>query len=233
MQKAKQRPIRPAGSAPSTVTAGRAAQTAHFIVRKVDEIAREAFSEYVAAAERLKAAEAKKKEYPQRRGLVDAAYMAKSTRAEADVLEAKEAIKAAKKRLESHADDLAAQLGDAYSVDPAQLDGATLELLKSGILTANEYSKLLHEAQEKGNVTMIRLIGKYAADAADELTAKYGQSDSTARALRLVSHESRQSSGDELLKTFDYLGDVYGRSISNPAMINHWGELTAAAIENF
>lgn len=212
----------------------------NYIARKVDEIAREAFSEYVAAAERLKAAEAKKKEYPQRRGLVDAAYMAKSTRAEADVLEAKEAIKAAKKRLESHADDLAAlrrelatQLDDAYSVDPAQLDGATLELLKSGILTANEYSKLLHEAQEKGNVTMIRLIGKYAADAADELTAKYGQSDSTARALRLVSHESRQSSGDELLKTFDYLGDVYGRSISNPAMINHWGELTAAAIENF
>ena len=103
----------------------------NYIARKVDEIAREAFSEYGAAAERLKAAEAKKKEYPQRRGLVDAAYMAKSTRAEADVLEAKEAIKAAKKRLESHADDLAAlrrelaaQLDDAYSVDPAHNDTA-------------------------------------------------------------------------------------------------------------
>lgn len=212
----------------------------NYIARKVDEIAREAFSEYVAAAERLKAAEAKKKEYPQRRGLVDAAYMAKSTRAEADVLEAKEAIKAAKKRLESHADDLAAlrrelaaQLDDAYSVDPAQLDGATLELLKSGILTANEYSKLLHEAQEKGNVTMIRLIGKYAADAADELTAKYGQSDSTARALRLVSHESRKNSSSEYLKAFDYVADVYNRAVNNPGMIDHWEQLTAETVENF
>ena len=208
--------------------------------RKADEIAKAAFKEYREAESRLKKAEAAASAYPQRHGMVDAAYMAKSARAQADYLEAKEAMRAAKRAFESHTSDLAAvrkelaaELDDAFTVDPAALDTATLELLKSGILNASEYVKLLNAAQSANNPTMVRLIGKYAQDAADAQAAKYGQNDDTARTLRLVSHESRKNSSSEYLKAFDYMADVYNRAVNNPGMIDHWEQLTAETVENF
>lgn len=208
--------------------------------RRADEIAKAAFKEYRAAESRLAKAEAAAKEYPQRHGMVDAAYMTKSARAQADLLEAQEGMKAAKRAFEGHIKDfqeirkeLAAELEDAYSADPAALDAATLELLKSGILNAGEYARLLHGAQAANNPTMARIIGKYAQDAADAQGAKHGQGDATVRALRAVSYESRQGSGGEQLQAFDIMADVYSRAVSNPGMIDHWDELTAETVENF
>ena len=80
---------------------------------------------------------------------------------------------------------------------------------------------------------MVRLIGKYAQDAADVQAEKYGQNDDTARTLRLVSHESRKNSSSEYLKAFDYVADVYNRAVNNPGMIDHWEQLTAETVENF
>lgn len=208
--------------------------------RQLDEIAKNAFKEYTEAADRLKKAEAAAKEYPPKHGFVDAEFMARKARAEADLLEAKQAKQTAKRALESHTSEiealrreLAAALEDAFSVDPAALDTATLELLKSGILRAGEYEKLLRDAQAANNHTMVRLIGKFAENEAEAQAAKNGATDSTARRLRAVSHESRNSSGSDRLKAFDYLIEVYGRTASNPAMIDHWDELTAATVENF
>lgn len=208
--------------------------------RKVDEIAKAAFEEYRKAEKTLAAAEEKARQYPQRHGVVDAQYAAKSARAQADVLEAREAMRSAKRTFESHKSELAAirkelasEIEDAFSVDPAKLDGNTLELLKSGILNASEYAKLMREAQAAGNPTMVRMIGKYAEDAAAARGEKYGQNDETARTLRAVSYESRQNTGSEHLKAFDYMADVYNRAVNNPGMIDHWGELTAETVENF
>ena len=119
--------------------------------------------------------------------MVDAQYAAKSARAQADFLEAKEAYRKAKGVLESHKSEIAAlrkelvaELDDHYAADPAALDSNTLELLKSGVLKANEYAKLMDKAQAAGNHTMARMIGKYAADAAEEGGNKYGQNSEQA-----------------------------------------------------
>ena len=122
-------------------------------VKKVDEIAKAAFEEYRKAEAAYKKAEQQRNEYPQRQGMVNAEYAAKSARAQADYLEAKAAFDAAKRAFASHTSeiqamrkDLAADLEKEYSVNPAALDSNTLELIKSGIMNAGEYMRLLKEA---------------------------------------------------------------------------------------
>ena len=207
--------------------------------RKVDEIAKAAFEDYRKAEQAYKKAEEQARKYPQRHGMVDAQYAAKSARAQADFLEAKEAMKAAKTAFEGHKSEIAAlrkelvsELDDHYAADPAALDSATLELLKSGVLKANEYGKLMDKAQSDGNYTMARMIAKYAGDAAEQRGSKYGQNDEQARTLRAISYTAGQNNGSNTLQAFDLLSDVYSRSVNNPAMIDAWGELTADAVEN-
>ena len=207
--------------------------------KKLDEQARAAFKAYRDAEAAYKKAEQKAREYPQRHGMVDAQYAAKSARAQADFLEAKEAYRKAKGVLESHKSEIAAlrkelvaELDDHYAADPAALDSNTLELLKSGVLKANEYAKLMDKAQSDGNYTMARMIAKYAGDAAAERGNKYGQNDEQARVLRGISYTANQNNGNETLQAFDLMGDVYNRAVNNPGMIDHWGELTSNALEN-
>lgn len=207
--------------------------------RKVDEIAKAAFEDYRKAEQAYKKAEEQARQYPQRHGMVDAQYAAKSARAQADFLEAKEAMKAAKTAFEGHKSEIAAlrkelvsELDDHYAADPAALDSATLELLKSGVLKANEYGKLMDKAQSDGNYTMARMIAKYAGDAAEQRGSKYGQNDEQARVLRGISYTANQNNGNETLQAFDLMGDVYNRAVNNPGMIDHWGELTSNALEN-
>lgn len=98
-------------------------------------------------------------------------------RANANYLEAQEAYEKAKatcagRRAEIDAVraevEAAAKAGNL--VDPAKLDAATMELLKSGILTGADYAKLAQDARQAGNATMLRMIGKYAKEAADATT---------------------------------------------------------------
>ena len=207
--------------------------------RKVNDIATAAFEEYRKTEQAYKKAEEQARQYPQRMGMIDAQYAAKSARAQADFLEAKEAYRKAKGVLESHKSEIAAlrkeliaELDDHYAADPAALDGSTLELLKSGILNGSEYAKLLNEAKAANNPTMVRMIGKYAADAAAARGEKYGQNDEQARTLRAISYTANQNNGNDTLQAFDLMSDVYSRSVNNPGMIDHWGELTGNALEN-
>ena len=209
-------------------------------VKKVDEIAKAAFEEYRKAEAAYKKAEQQRNEYPQRQGMVNAEYAAKSARAQADYLEAKAAFDAAKRAFASHTSeiqamrkDLAADLEKEYSVNPAALDSNTLELIKSGIMNAGEYMRLLKEAQAAGNHTMARMIGKYAADAAEARGSKYGQNDNEARNLRLVDYEAKANTGNDRLQAFDNMASLYDRCVNNPGMIDHWGEFTAETVENF
>jgi hypothetical protein len=207
--------------------------------RKVNDIATAAFEEYRKTEQAYKKAEEQAKKYPQRMGLVDAQYAAKSARAQADFLEAKEEYRKAKATLESHKSEiaalrkkLAAELDDHYAADPAALDSNTLELMKSGVLKANEYAKLLEKAQSDGNYTMARMIAKYAGDAAKQRGSEYGQNDEQARTLRAISYTANQNNGNDTLQAFDLMADVYSRATNNPGMIDHWGELTGNALEN-
>lgn len=206
--------------------------------KRVDEIAKAAFEEYRnAVAAHIDAEEQVNKLKDQQKS--DGAspqLSAKIARAEADLIEAKAAYRNAPRELEKRLRDferirkeLAAEIEEAFSADPAQLDANTLELMKSGILTASEYAKLLDAAQNAGNPTMTRLIGKYATDAAKA----YRPGDEEARVLNVVVARSRQDNGSEYLKAFDYMVDVYGRAVRNPAMMATWEELTARVVETF
>ena len=208
--------------------------------RKVNDIATAAFEEYRKTEQAYKKAEEQARQYPQRMGMIDAQYAAKSARAQADFLEAKEAYRKAKGVLESHKSEIAAlrkeliaELDDHYAADPAALDSATLELLKSGILKPNEYAKLMDAATGRGNHTMERMIAKYAGDAAADVGKKYGDNSEQARTLRAISYTADQNNGNDTLQAFDLMADVYSRAVNNPAMINHWGELTGEIVENF
>ena len=208
--------------------------------KKVDEMAKAAFEAYRKAEAAYKKAEEKAREYPQRQGMVNAEYAAKSARAQADYLEAKAAFDAAKRAFASHTSeiqamrkDLAADLEKEYSVNPAALDSATLELLKSGIMNAGEYTKLLEQAKAANNPTMVRMIGKYAADAAKARGESHGMNDREAQALRMAEYNSRTYTGGDRLEAFDNMVSLYHRCTNNPGMIDHWGEFTAETVENF
>ena len=208
--------------------------------KKLDEQARAAFKAYRDAEAAYKKAEQKAREYPQRNGMVNADYAAKSARAQADFLEAKQAFDAARRafrdsdtQFNGMRRELAAAIDDAYSADPAQLDTATLELLKSGILTGSEYAKLLEQAKAASNPTMVRMIGRYAGEAAKARGESHGMNDREATALRMAEYNSRSYTGGDRLQAFDNMVELYHRCTNNPAMIDHWDEFTAETVENF
>jgi len=206
---------------------------------KVNEIAQTAFAEYREAETRLKNAEAKAREYPQRHGAVDYEYAAKSARAQADLIEARGALHRAQMKMNDGMSaisavrqELAAALDAEYSADPSALDSNTLELLKSGILTAAEFAKLMSSAAEAGNLTMMRVIGKYTDAAADE-AEKNGWGAQKAAEFRAVAYQGKTDAVGEKLDSFDVLVEAYQRTASNTGMISRWAELTGPIIENF
>ena len=208
--------------------------------KKPDEQARAAFKAYRDAEAAYKKAEQKAREYPQRNGMVNADYAAKSARAQADFLEAKQAYETARRtfresdtQFNAMRRELAAAIDDAYSADPAQLDTATLELLKSGILTGSEYAKLLEQAKAASNPTMVRMIGRYAGEAAKARGESHGMNDREATALRMAEYNSRSYTGGDRLQAFDNMVELYHRCTNNPAMIDHWDRFTAETIEKF
>lgn len=134
--------------------------------------------------------------------------------------------------------DVRGELMDAvtadYSANPADVDSNTLELLKSGIMRSNEYARLLDKAVKDGNVTMARLIGKYAEDAAvqRENNRLYGH-DSEAMALRSVSTSSSAYNGNEYIDSFDVLVDIFDRCSANVYMIDQFEELAMPIVKSF
>jgi len=207
---------------------------------RVDKIAQDIFAEYVAAENTLKEAEAVCRKYPQHRGVVDYEYAAKSARAQADLMDAKNKLKQVQERMAAHNSDIAAirqelakALKDEYAAKPSDIDPGVLELLKTGVLRSDEYAKLMHDAQEADNVTMSRLISRYAADAAEEISKKYGQRDQKAMELRAVAHQGNSDDVGAKLGMFDAIAETYQRTVNNVGMINYWNELVGPVIESF
>lgn len=208
--------------------------------QSANEIAKAAFEEYRKAESALKKAEEQARKYTERPGLKDPEYLAKSARANADLIEAREAMKKAKRDFENHAADLAAvrktleaDIEKTYCINPALLDINTLELMKSGIMTSNDYAKILNDAEAAGNYTMVKIISKYAGVAAKKREDRNGFNDPEARALRAIEYKCRETTGSEHLKAFDFLMDVYNRAVRNPAMIDHWDSLTSEVLRTF
>lgn len=203
--------------------------------KRMNEIANATFAEYREKSDAVKAAESRYNAYPRRSG-ADPSYMAKSARAEADLAEARAQFEHCRRHLfEGRQRDVAvirAELVEAlnkeYAADPSKVDMQTLELLRSGIMSADEYSRLIDAAASNGNHTMVRLIAKNAADMAEKATDA-----DVARSYRLVSHRGKGNDGNEYLQAFDFLADTFNRCERNFALSTKWDELTAPVVESF
>lgn len=203
--------------------------------QRMNEIAHATFAEYREKSDAVKSAESRYNAYPRRSG-ADPSYMAKSARAEADLAEAGAQFEHCRRHLfEERQRDVAvirAELVEAlnkeYAADPSKVDMQTLELLRSGIMSADEYSRLIDAAASNGNHTMVRLIAKSAADMAEKAT-----DTDVARSYRLVSHRGKGNDGNEYLRAFDFLADTFNRCERNFALTPKWDELTSAVVESF
>ena len=203
--------------------------------QRMNEIAHATFAEYREKSDAVKAAESRYNAYPRRNG-ADSSYMAKSARAEADLAEAKAQFEHCRRNLfENKRREIAAiraeletAVRDTYAADPSKVDMQTLELLRSGIMSADEYSRLIDAAASNGNHTMVRLIAKNAADMAEKAT-----DTDVARSYRLVSHRGKGNDGTEYLRAFDFLADTFNRCERNFALSTKWDELTAPVVESF
>ena len=204
--------------------------------KRMNEIANSAFEEYRRAEAAVKSAESRCNAYPRRNG-ADPAYMAKSARAEADLAEARNAFDQMRRHLfDDKRREIAAvrvelekAVFDAFAADPKAVDANTLALMNSGIMTADEYSRLIDSAIASGNFTMTRLLAKSAADMAEKTT---GDAD-VSRSYRLASHKGKGMDGRQYLEAFDYMGDVFNRCERNFSLAGKWDELTADVVESF
>ena len=211
--------------------------------RRLDTLARENFQKYINAKEEYENACDKLAQYPQHYGNVDHEYERKRVRAIADHAEAKAAFDVVKheyadtvREVEKIRAELVNAIEEDYIVDPAELDNATVELMKSGALKPADYVKIMDEAKSSGNHTMIRLITKYAEDASKALeNSGMEQSEylKSRACLNNVISVGKTDDGREYLEAFDYIAEAYNRTVKNPGMISYWEQLTARAVEDF
>ena len=115
-----------------------------------------------------------------------------------------------------------------FTADPAAIDMATIELMKSGILTAGEYNRLMDRAISEDNHTMARLIGQHAKAAAENA----GSTDEAAN-LRAIAYKSNGMNGSNYVEAFDFVTGLYDRCSRNPALYGKWDELAGEVIEKF
>lgn len=123
-------------------------------------------------------------------------------------------------------------------VDPTAVDTAGVELMKSGILTPDDYYSLAEKYD--GNVTMLRLLSKYAADAATDADNRKDRV-----ALTVLSQECANGTGktlkawDDLMATVNYCSGRGGSGNRRPtpgvtlSMGEWWEQLSGEIIENF
>jgi len=206
---------------------------------KIDELAHSTFEEIRRVEDDYKQAEQRRKETPQHNGVVSAEYAARAAQAEAAYLSAREAYRGLQRNLPGKVDEhlaairreYAAEVAQRFAVDPSKMDMAALELLKSGIMKAGEYSTMMQEAQKSGNVTMTRLIARYASEAAEAAERKFGEGSAQARELRAVGYAGNIDPGAAALQTFDNVAEILRRCVNNPSMIPHWDGLAGPLLD--
>ena len=206
--------------------------------RKADAYAKAVFEEYAAAESKLKAAESKRNAFPRKNGL-GYEYEAKSARYEAEYQEAKAEYEKLRREMRDYKADgfkpirkeLETAISDAFAANPEHLDMATMELVRSGILSANEYSRLIDKAIEADNPTMVRVLSQYASNRAAEATQ--ANDTDTARAYSAVAYKGNSVNGNSYLEAFDVMTSCFNRCMNNTALMSHWDELNGEIVENF
>lgn len=122
--------------------------------------------------------------------------------------------------------------------DPSAIDSNAVELMKTGVLTVDDYFSFADRYSE--NPTMLKLIGYYAKEAAD------GTDDRKDRvALTVLAQDCAKGTGktlkawDDLMTTVNYCSGRGGNGSrrQTPGVVAHmgewWDQLSGEIIENF
>ena len=168
-------------------------------------------------------------------------------RARAQLLEAEHTFRAAESRVWAEFDrqkeairrDLESKVRASSTVDPDAIDANALELLKSGILTADDVFSLVDKYDS--NITMLRLISKTAKELADDKNT-----DAKTRGQLYVLCSQIGNGKNSTMRNFDDLVEISnycsgrgggGTQRTTPAhtvaMAGKWEELSGNAVENF
>ena len=205
---------------------------------QINDLAQSTFEVIERTEQAFKTAERQRSDTPPLNGL-GAEYSAKAAQAEAEYQAALTAYTSMKRNLPGKVrgqlsqirSEYAQAVAQQYAIDPAKLDTNSLELLKSGIMKPAEYSAMMTAAKKDGNTTMIRMIAKYAAEAAEAAAKKNGEGSQQARELRSVGYSGKIDPAKEALDTFDHVTDIFRRCVNNPAMIKHWEGLAGPLLD--
>ena len=167
--------------------------------------------------------------------------------ARAQLLEAEHTFRAAESRVWAEFDrqkdairrDLESKVRASSTVDPDAIDANALELLKSGILTADDVFSLVDKYDS--NITMLRLISKTAKELADDKNT-----DAKTRGQLYVLCSQIGSGKNSTMRNFDDLVGISnycsgrgggGTQRTTPAhtvaMAGKWEELSGNAVVNF
>ena len=168
-------------------------------------------------------------------------------RAKAALLEAEHTFRAAESRVWAEFDrqkeairrDLESDVRASSTVDPDAIDANALELLKSGILTADDVFSLVDKYDS--NITMLRLISKTAKELADDKNT-----DAKTRGQLYVLCSQIGNGKNSTMRNFSDLVEISnycsgrgggGTQRTTPAhtvaMAGKWEELASTAVENF
>ena len=169
-------------------------------------------------------------------------------RAKAELLEAEHTFKATESRVWAEFDrqkeairrDLESEVRATSTVDPDAIDTNALELLKSGILTADDIFSMVNKYDS--NLTMLRLISKTAKELADDKQ----HTDAKTRGLLYTLCNQIGNGKNSTMRNFDDLVEISnycsgrgggGTQRTTPAhtvaMAGKWEELASTAVENF
>lgn len=209
----------------------------HF-AKELDAAFRTARSEYAAVYDEL----AKAKENASVAGL-DAV---KKQIATLQLQEAEKKMRQETERIWSVFDAKAADLRRALEkevqtsnlADPSAVDGNAVELMKTGVLTVDDYFSFADRYSE--NLTMLKLIGHYAKEAADSADDRKDKV-----ALTVLAQDCAKGTG-KTLKAWDSMMTAAnycsgrggtGRRQQTPGVVAHmgewWDQLSGEIIENF
>ena len=169
---------------------------------------------------------------------------AKVFRAKADMMEAEKGLRDTRNSVWAAYDtqvqairrDLEQDVRTSYAASPDAIDTNTIELLKSGVMGADDYYSLVDKFDN--NQTMLRLIAKYAKEAA----AEANKDSQTRMALNVLCSEIGDGK-NKTMRAFDDLcqmskycsGRAGGRYSDNHAinMAEKWEQLSGAAVGGF
>ena len=206
--------------------------------QRAERVAKETFAKREELDNKLKAARDSVRKYPKRSGFgITPDYMANSAKAEASLLEAHQnmrsfqinTVEESKRRLAKIREELAEEIAEYYQADPNEIDQSTIELMRSGILSVDEYEALYEDA----NHTMKRVIGKHALEEAENHRNHIGSFDNIGGRLAVIHNKSLTATGGEYLKAFDLISEVFNRTVNNYAMACEWDNLLRQTIDNF